>query len=148
MDKFTAEGKLLAFARVLIEVSPLPNQITYSCIGEIFNQEVVYPWKPRDCSHCKTFTHSNGNCPIQVPQAKTNTVHQPQQKPHMGTGPNNSPKKLVGVIGKPDKAAPSSESWKTQKPKHKARANQLTVPNSKIANPGRFQILGNLEEDH
>lgn len=68
MDEQTANGKRLAFAKVLVEVlaaSTLPNSLTIACNGTTFVQEVVYQWKPRSCDTCKSFIHCNLSCPIQ-----------------------------------------------------------------------------------
>lgn len=66
MDKFTALGKCLAYARVLVEVSidaTLPDSIMVGCRGQVFEQAIEYAWKPKACQTCQTFNHNQRNCP-------------------------------------------------------------------------------------
>lgn len=68
MDKPTAAGERIAYAKVLVDISvdaTLPDSLTIGCNGKLFAQEVEYYWKPKPCTSCGAFNHSNSSCPVQ-----------------------------------------------------------------------------------
>ncbi|XP_043697264.1 uncharacterized protein LOC122648058 [Telopea speciosissima] len=65
-DKMTRSMARLSYARLCVEVSAdkeLPLSIPVcGDDGFIFNQKVVYVWKPPRCKHCKVFGHLLDTC--------------------------------------------------------------------------------------
>ncbi|GAV92418.1 DUF4283 domain-containing protein/zf-CCHC_4 domain-containing protein [Cephalotus follicularis] len=67
MDANTTNKRVLAFARVCIEISAsssFPDSITLELEnGGTTLIGVEYPWRPAACTLCKVFDHSNKSCP-------------------------------------------------------------------------------------
>ena len=67
MDKATASGERLSYARCFIEVSAtqkLPNSVLLQLEdGEEIEVEVEYEWQPPKCNTCSTFGHVPSHCP-------------------------------------------------------------------------------------
>ncbi|XP_043717563.1 uncharacterized protein LOC122665474 [Telopea speciosissima] len=65
-DKMTRSMERLSYARLCVEVSAneeLPLSVpVYGDGGFVFNQRVVYDWKPPLCVHCKVFGHMIDAC--------------------------------------------------------------------------------------
>ncbi|GAV92795.1 DUF4283 domain-containing protein/zf-CCHC_4 domain-containing protein, partial [Cephalotus follicularis] len=70
MDANTTNKRVLAFARVCIEMSAsssFPDSITLELEDGITTSiGVEYPWRPAACTLCKVFEHSNKTCPRAV----------------------------------------------------------------------------------
>ncbi|GAV92824.1 DUF4283 domain-containing protein/zf-CCHC_4 domain-containing protein, partial [Cephalotus follicularis] len=70
MDANTTNKRVLAFARVCIEMSAsssFPDSITLELEdGSTTLIRVEYPWRPAACTLCKVFDHSNKSCPRAV----------------------------------------------------------------------------------
>lgn len=66
MDKYTATGARLSYARVLIEVTAEEAQRRSLEIehanGRVVNQRINYEWLPRSCSSCKKYGHTKEMC--------------------------------------------------------------------------------------
>ena len=66
MDRLTASGGRLAFARCCVEVSAedtLPQEVCIDMHGHgIWKQPVVYEWMPPWCEACKVFGHRLQDC--------------------------------------------------------------------------------------
>ena len=79
-DTLTAQGSRLKFARLCVEVDaskPLPEEIFLQPPSKgsdahppLLKILVSYQWKPKRCSECLVFGHSNLNCPLQVSVAQ------------------------------------------------------------------------------
>lgn len=81
-DECTTHQLRVSFARVLIEVNvtqPLPDKVTIvGPTGEMFDQKVVFEWKPPFCKVCKYVGH---DCEAKAVQAKAAYAKvQPQKK--------------------------------------------------------------------
>ncbi|XP_020258926.1 uncharacterized protein LOC109835357 [Asparagus officinalis] len=65
-DKLTASKQRLAYARVLVEVhipSSLPDSIPiHGPNGQVYNQKVIYEFKPKWCDSCKIVGHDTNFC--------------------------------------------------------------------------------------
>lgn len=74
VDQATANQSRLDFARICVEVnakSSFPNSIPFvNAMGIQESIEVVYEWRPPNCSHCHSFGHSTPKCPSMVQTAK------------------------------------------------------------------------------
>ena len=65
-DKYTKDRTMLKYARLLIDISlegPFPEYIEFfDEVGVLIRQQVIYEWKPLQCTHCHMFGHEDNNC--------------------------------------------------------------------------------------
>ncbi|CAL5357362.1 unnamed protein product [Camellia sinensis] len=65
MDKLTAHGDRVSFAKVCVEIgvdSILPADFLIKCEGKSIEVRVKYLWKPAKCTKCKVFGHADDRC--------------------------------------------------------------------------------------
>lgn len=65
MDRLTAYGDRVSFAKVCVEIgvdSILPTDFLIKCEGESIEVKVEYLWKPAKCTKCQVFGHANDRC--------------------------------------------------------------------------------------
>ncbi|XP_020266255.1 uncharacterized protein LOC109841719 [Asparagus officinalis] len=70
IDKATATGERLAYARCFVEISSrakLPNSIRMDLgNGEWLETDVEYEWIPPKCNKCQNFGHMEYQCPVVI----------------------------------------------------------------------------------
>ncbi|XP_028125477.1 uncharacterized protein LOC114322385 [Camellia sinensis] len=62
MDRLTAHGDRVSFAKVCVEIGVnyiLPTNFLIKCEGESIEVRVEYLWKPAKCTKCQVFCHAN-----------------------------------------------------------------------------------------
>ncbi|GMP85741.1 hypothetical protein CsSME_00038783 [Camellia sinensis var. sinensis] len=65
MDRLTAHGDRVSFAKVCVEIrvdSILPTDFLIKCEGENIEVGVEYLWKPAKCTKCQVFAHADDRC--------------------------------------------------------------------------------------
>ena len=67
-DRLTRSKERLSYARVLVEVDASKDLVTSVEMrlptGVIYDQPVVFEFKPKYCKKCKSFRHGDGDCNI------------------------------------------------------------------------------------
>lgn len=145
MDKATATGIRLAFARLCVEVnleSILPSEVTIEYKDMIFTRAVEYACRPNPCKRCQTFNHGETSCPMKgtvkqawVPKSKnTEASEAPITDNRGGDQRNNAQKNLQESDGFTivDKGRKSPSPSKASK-------------QSENSDPNRLQCLSNLD---
>lgn len=88
MDSAATSGTNLAQARLCVEITPsteLPDMLTLITSRGTVYQRVEHDWKPKPCSTCNVFSHSNSGCPLAVKQPKQEWV---KKQMHTGVSAN------------------------------------------------------------
>ena len=68
MDRATATGARISYARVFMEINVADELIHNIRLqlegGKDMNVAVTYEWVPPVCIQCRTFGHTESQCPI------------------------------------------------------------------------------------
>lgn len=108
LDEYTASGRQVSYARVLIEVSAEETAIKEVVIerpdGTTTMQKVVFEWLPPSCQECKQFGHAHSTCPQRKWVARTNYAPARQMRKQW------VPKNSVNAVKRKENKAPEKRT--------------------------------------
>ncbi|XP_070032704.1 uncharacterized protein [Nicotiana tomentosiformis] len=125
-DECTTKQTRISFARMLIEVNvtkPLPDEVTVlDPLEKIFQQSVIFEWKPDYCEECLMIEH---NCTKQ----KINDVKNEEQRNNNFQKRKQGPKKVVQTW------VPKEAKRDTAEANGEKKGNQYEAGNQKAQHP-------------